>query len=242
MNIQIVVAHPDDETIMCGATIDKLIHAHHHVHVTFCTLNDQAYFNSETQSHRKARAKKEAMLSSRKLGYTVSFLGYKDMEVEHNKGLLMQDIIREIRKMKPDIIITHHQSDKHIDHRTVGEIVPEANFQSGCNLCGGKKTWRAHAVLQGEIDLEMTSAFIFDTVSAVTKNNIDQKMQAFQCYASVDAEHKTEANWLIHKCTFVAALRGRSIGTHYGEAFIINNYNPLDHEAVQLIGEVIKER
>ncbi|MFZ2024896.1 MAG: PIG-L family deacetylase [Microgenomates group bacterium] len=242
MNIQIVVAHPDDEIIMCGATIDKLIHAHHHVHVTFCTLNDQAYFGSETQSHRMRRAKNEAIRSSRKLGYTVSFLGYKDMEVEHNKGLLMQHIIREIRKRKPDVIITHHGSDKHIDHRTIGEIIPEANFQSGCNLCGGNKTWSAHAVLQGEIDLEMTSIFIFDTVSAVTEKNINQKMQAFQCYASVDAEHKTETTWLVKKCTFVASLRGRSIGKKYGEAFIINNYSPLDHEAVRMIGEVIKER
>lgn len=49
MKILVLVAHPDDEVIMCGASIDKLVKKDHSVFVTFYTHNDQAYFGQENQ-------------------------------------------------------------------------------------------------------------------------------------------------------------------------------------------------
>lgn len=60
MNVLILVAHPDDEIIMCGATISKLITKKDSVFVTFYTKNEQAYFGRETQERRVKRAVDEA--------------------------------------------------------------------------------------------------------------------------------------------------------------------------------------
>jgi len=239
MKLLVLVAHPDDEVIMCGATIAKLVTKGHKVFVTYYTQNNQAFFRKETPSMRVKRAIKEATNSSKFLGYSINFLKFMDMEVEKDKGLLIQETIKEIRRVKPDIIVTHHATDKHIDHRTLGEIVPEANFQSACNLCGGDQTWRANTVLQGEIDLEMTNAFNFQVVSAITSNEVKRKINSFKYYESVKNEHKTESDWLNKKINYVAELRGKAVGLQFGEAFIINNYQPLDYTSIKSITTVI---
>lgn len=240
MKILVLVAHPDDEVIMCGATIDKLVKKGHLVSVTFYTHNDQAYFNNESQNKRRKRAALEAKKSSEILGFKLNFLKFQDMEVEKNKGVLIQRTIEEIRRVEPDVIITHHFGDKHIDHRTLGEIVPEANFQSGCNLCGGKKKWTAKVVLQGEVNLEMTKPFDFLTVSSVSEENIKNKLKAFRYYESVKDEHNADQSWLDEKLEYSTQLRGRAIGKPYGEAFTLNNYSPLDADSLVIVSQILK--
>ena len=162
------------------------------------------------------------------------------MEIEKNKGFLMQETIKEIRRVKPDVIITHHYGDKHIDHRTLGEIVPEANFQSGCNLCGGNKKWAARVVLQGEINLEMTMPFDFQLVSAISEENIKNKLKAFGCYESVKDEHCTEENWLRKKLEYSAKLRGKAVGKIYGEAFTLNSYSPVGGSSLKVASQILE--
>lgn len=239
MRILVLIAHPDDETIMCGATIDKLIKNGHKVHVAFFTNNDQAYFGVETRSERKSRTVKEALKSSQILGATAGFLNFVDMELDNDKGKLIRACMAEIRKIKPDVIITHHPQDKHIDHRTLGKIVPEANFQSGCKLGGGKTQWSAALILQGEIDLEMVTPFVFQVVSQVNKQNVEKKIVAFSCYASVKDEHKTSQERLIDKLRYCLSLRGKTVGTEYGEAFRISAYYPVSLRGVKLLAQIL---
>ena len=99
MKILILVAHPDDEIIMCGATIDKLIKKGHEVFVTFYTQNCQGYFYKETQAKRKKRSLIEANKSSDVLGYKINFLPFHDMKERKNEGVLLQQTIKEIRKI-----------------------------------------------------------------------------------------------------------------------------------------------
>lgn len=240
MKVLVVVAHPDDEVIMCGATINKLIRDGHNINITYCTRNEEAYFRSENSKKRSQRAVIEAKRSASFLGFDFNFLNFRDMCIEDNKGLLIKELIKEIRRIQPDVIITHHAGDKHIDHRTLGEVVPEANFQSGCLLCGGNIVWSAKLVIQGEIDLELSTPFNFQIVSTVLKVDVRRKIDAFKYYESVKTEHKTTQNWLFKRLEMVASLRGMVIGQDYGEAFIINNYSPLSSESVGLMKLILK--
>lgn len=239
MKVLILVAHPDDEIIMCGATIDKLIKKGHEVFVTFYTKNCQGYFYKETQVKRKKRALKEANKSAHILGYKINFLPFHDMEVGKNKGVLLQHTIKEIRRINPDVIFTHYSLDKHIDHRTLGKIVPEANFQSGCAVVGGNTKAKAPLLLQGEVDLEMTTPFDYSVVSILTIENINRKIEAFNSYTSVKDEHSMNQDWIERRLRSVASIRGASINSEYGEAFIINNYSPLTSNALKIASEIM---
>lgn len=239
MNILVLVAHPDDEVIMCAGTLDKLIKRGHKVFVSYFTQNDQAFYAKETQKNRRKRAVNESIKSSKLLGYKTNYLDFRDMEIEKDKGFLIQQIIKEIRRVEPQVIITHYKYDKHIDHRTLGEVVPEANFQSDCELCGGNKKWKADLVLNGEVDLEMMTPFDFQTVSNLSKANLVSKIKAFNYYESVSNEHKTNSNWLVEKIKICAQLRGKSANYLYGEAFRINNYSPLTINGIKALIEVM---
>ncbi|MFA5895072.1 MAG: PIG-L family deacetylase [Candidatus Shapirobacteria bacterium] len=239
MKVLIVAAHPDDEVIICGATIDKLVKRGDQVHVAYCSLNEEAYFGSETSENRAKRTMIEAKSSANFLKFSCSFLGFKDMHLEESIGLLIKSVIKEIRAFEPDIIISHYSKDKHIDHRTLGNMVAEANFQSGCNLCGGEKAWKAKVVLQGEVDLEMTNSFNFQAVSAVTEENIKNKLEAFKFYESVKEEHSTTQEWLFKKLEIVASLRGKAVEKTYGEAFIIDNYSPLSGDELEILSKFL---
>lgn len=235
MKLLVVVAHPDDEVIICGGTIDKLIKRGDSVRVVYSCLNEEAYFNPESKADRVNRTLKEANASARFLGFSCSFLGFKDMHLELNIGKLIKAVIKEIRTFEPDIIITHYCKDKHIDHRTIGGMVAEANFQSGCKLCGGKKTWSASLVLQGEVDLEMSTPFNYQIVSSISRENLKRKLKTFEIYESVLAEHNTSQKWLFKKLETVSILRGRTTNQDYGEAFIIDNYSPLNATSVEVM-------
>lgn len=240
MKILVLVAHPDDEIIMCGATIDKLVQKKHQVHVTYYTKNDQAFFNNETQDQRRKRAQQEAIKASQILNYQTNFLNFEDMHVIKDEGLLLKETIHEIRRVKPDIILTHNDIDKHIDHRTIGRVVAEANFQSGCDLLGGKNVWSAQTVLQGEIDLESTTPFRFEIISEVSEENLKRKIKAYQAYLSVSGEHKTEKSWLVKRFQMLASLRGQTVGSYYGEAFILNDYAPLKSSNLVTIAKLLE--
>ncbi|HWS48819.1 MAG TPA: PIG-L family deacetylase [Candidatus Methanoperedens sp.] len=240
MKLLVVVAHPDDEVIICGATIDKLIKSGHQVHVSYCSQNEEAYFASESSSKRALRTKKEANNSAKCLGFSCSFLGFKDMHLEFDLGKLIKSVIHEIRNFEPDIIITHYSKDKHIDHRTLGSVVAEANFQSGCELCGGRKIWSAKLVLQGEVDLEMSTPFAYQVVSSVSKANLIKKLEAFKFYETVMSEHHTTSKWLFKKLETLATLRGKTAGYKYGEAFIVDNYSPLNYQSLKMLLKLTK--
>ncbi|MBC7567001.1 MAG: PIG-L family deacetylase [Pedobacter sp.] len=240
MKILVLVAHPDDEAILCGATINKLVRKGHDVHVTFFTRNDEAYFGHESQQDRQKRAVLESRKSSKMLGFSMTNLKFLDMHLVDNKALLMKAIIKVIRLVQPTVIITEHSEDKHIDHRTLGDLVPEANFQSGHNLCGGTLKWSAPLILHGEINLEMTMPFAFEAISNVSAIDIIQKEAAFHCYATVDKEHSIDAAWLNKKLKYVAQIRGQSAGYMFGEAFTISSYTPIAPSALRACAEVLE--
>jgi len=240
MKVLVLVAHPDDETIICGGTIDKLVRSGHRVEVRFYTKNEQAFFGKESQQKRVKRTINEAKQSSRVLGFGYKFLGFKDMELQKDKGKLIQATIREIRRAKPDIIVTHNLNDKHVDHRTLAEVVPEANWQSGCQLAGGLKVWKAGLVLQGEVDLEMTTGFSFQLISSLSLKNLEQKIKAFRCYQSVKNEHPAEQGWLEEKIKITARLRGQTVAVKYGEAFCLNDYSPVTAVSLNLLAQILK--
>lgn len=122
MNYLIVVAHPDDEVLGAGATINKLIKKREKVAVAIMVGKAAARANiSATLSEDEAKAMK--ILGVEKV-YTADFPNIKMNTVPHLE--LVQFIESCIKDWKAEAIITHHPSDTNIDHQETSNAVNAA--------------------------------------------------------------------------------------------------------------------
>ncbi len=118
MNILVLAAHPDDEVLGMGGTIKKMSKKKNKIHLLVITEGASAQYNdSKMKQIRKESCKK----SSKILGISsINFLDYPDMKLDTIPQLkINQDIEKEIRKRKPEIIYTTPNHDLNSDHRIV---------------------------------------------------------------------------------------------------------------------------
>jgi LmbE family N-acetylglucosaminyl deacetylase len=232
-----IAAHADDEALLCGGTLHKLARRGHECTVAFCTWNEQAS-GEEDAAARHTRVEAEAAASAARLGFAVRFLGFEDMMLADQPGCLLRALIDVIRELRPEVVVSHAPRDWHMDHRTLGAVVPEAALQSGFAVAGGSP-WRPAVVLQGEVDLEGLSAFSYHLVSRLGDADLQAKLDAVALYNAIGSDHAVSMPRLRSSLTERAAVRGRGIGADAGEAFALSPLLPLDAAGAGLLAEVL---
>jgi N-acetylglucosamine malate deacetylase 1 len=125
--VLVVVAHPDDEVLGCGATIAKHCNEGDEVNVMFLSDGVGARVPDNLEKEIKSR-KKAAETACKKLGVRkLSFHSCPDNRMDQVAMLdVVQLIEGEISKYKPSVIYTHHSGDVNIDHRVVHNAVVTA--------------------------------------------------------------------------------------------------------------------
>lgn len=127
--ILVVVAHPDDELLGCGATMHKLIHESNCI-IKAIILGEGITSRSEERNTEKWKNElskhQENIESARKyIGYKIT----KSFNLPDNRfdTVPLLDIIKilenEKNEFQPDIIFTHHGGDLNIDHQKTFEAV-----------------------------------------------------------------------------------------------------------------------
>ena len=130
--IMIVVAHPDDELLGLGATINKLVNNFKSIIkvvilgegiTSRSTIRDVKQFESELLIH-----KNNIQIAKNILGYQL--LEVYDFPDNRFDSVPLIDLIKVIEKEKnkfnPEIIFTHHGGDLNIDHQRTFEAVMTA--------------------------------------------------------------------------------------------------------------------
>jgi len=145
-NILVILAHPDDPEFFCGGTLARWARAGHHIEYYLLTCGDKGYNDTTSPEHMSSdelcairhREQQEAALV---IGVqAVHFLdrpdGYLVADLE-----LRRDIVRVIRKLRPDILVTCDPQTlfasygiNHPDHRAAGQAVLDAVFPAAGNL------------------------------------------------------------------------------------------------------------
>lgn len=133
----VITAHPDDTEF--GAAGIVALWASKGTKVTYVIVTDGSKGSSDpgmTPEKLADLRKKEQTAAANVLGVDkVVFLGMPDGEVR-NDYQLREKIVREIRKYKPEVLITHDPTTRifqnsylnHTDHRVVGDTVLDAVF------------------------------------------------------------------------------------------------------------------
>ena len=133
----VVVAHADDAEYGCSGTIAKLCSQNWDVTYVLCTNGSKGSGDKNITSEEIAAIRRnEQIEAGRVLGLKdVVFLDYEDSILEPSLSL-RKDIARQIRKYRPDVLITtyptrnlnSHYGLGHPDHIAAGEAAMAAVF------------------------------------------------------------------------------------------------------------------
>lgn len=216
MNYLIVVAHPDDEVLGAGATINKLIKEGNNVAVVTMANHAAARANiSDTLAIDQAKAMK--ILGVEKV-YAADFPNIKMNTVPHLE--LVQFVEKCIIDFNADAIITHHPSDTNNDHVQTSYAVQAACrlFQRRENFPALKELLYMEVFSSTEWSLDSSAnRFTPNYFVEIEKNGVNVKLEALSAYKGVMRPYphprSTEA------IEGLAAYRGAQSGCNYAEAF-----------------------
>jgi LmbE family N-acetylglucosaminyl deacetylase len=121
-----LVAHPDDAEYHGGGL--AALHARRGNVVKFVSLtNGDAGHHLHAGPELAERRRKEADAAAAIIGAAAEVWSHHDGCLQPTLDVRWQ-VIREIRRFRPDLVLTHRTYDYHPDHRAVGTIVQDACY------------------------------------------------------------------------------------------------------------------
>ena len=124
MTILVAMAHPDDAEIFCAGTMALLQMGGHEVSILTLTSGGLGSYKKRIQEIEEIRFN-EASHAASLIGATHSCLNLKDGFVYDTPDTRAATIDR-LRRIQPEIVITHLPDDYHPDHRATSSLVEAA--------------------------------------------------------------------------------------------------------------------
>lgn len=229
-------AHPDDVELGCAGTILKEI-----------SLGKTVGIIDLTRGELGTRGSAE--IRDQEATNAAAILGVSAREnLEMKDGFFVNDekhqleIIKMIRKYRPEIVLCNAVDDRHIDHAKGSKMVSDASFLSGLvkivtELEGNiQEAWRPKVVYHYIQWKNIVPDFVVD-ITGFT----DKKIEAILAYSSqfYNANSKEPESPITSK-NFLESLNyrsrdlGRLTGVDYAEGFTVERYL-----AVNSLGDLI---
>jgi bacillithiol biosynthesis deacetylase BshB1 len=229
-------AHPDDIELSCGATLAKEISLGKTVGIVDLTRGELG--TRGTAEIRDA----EAAEAARILGVNIrENLNFRDAFFVNDEAHQLE-VIKMIRKYRPQIVIANAIDDRHIDHAKGSKLVSDACFLSGLRrieteLNGEPQlSWRPEVVYHYIQWKNITPDFVVDVTGF-----IDVKVQSLMAYKSqfYDPDSSEPVTPIATKnfkdsILYRAADLGRLINSEYAEGFTAERY-----VAVNSLGDLL---
>lgn len=216
MKYLVVVAHPDDEILGCGATIYKLVKQGHEVAI--CTMANHAAARVNISATLSDDQKKAFELVGVNKNYAADFPNIKMNTVPHLD--LVQFIEKCIEDFGAEAIITHHPSDTNIDHQETSRAAQAACrlFQRKSGVPSLKLMLFMEVLSSTEWSLDGSSnRFMPNYFVEIGKDGVDVKLKALSYYVGVMREYPHPRS--VEAIEGLAAYRGVQAGCSYAEAF-----------------------
>ena len=228
LDILVFAAHPDDAELGCGATIAKEIANGKAVGIIDLTRGELG-----TRGTAESRDE-ESEVAANILGVTMR------TNMEFADGFFVNDklhqieLVKMIRKLKPEIVLCNAVDDRHIDHGKGSKLVSDACFLSGLlkidtkceDTDGWQEPWRPKHVYHYIQWKNLEPDFVVDV-----SGFMDKKMESVLAYKTqfynVDSE---EPETPISSKNFTDSIEyrardlGRIIGVEHGEGFNVERY------------------
>ena len=219
-------AHPDDIDFTAAGTVAKCIQGGAKAFYLVATDGGKGSDDPKMTSEKLVAIREEEQKNAAKiLGVSeVFFLRYPDTELEVTRELKEQ-IVRYIRMLKPDTVITvspqlYFQSEveagyvNHTDHRAIAEAVLDSVFP----LARDRLTYPEHE--KAGLQPHKTKELLMQNLDAPKyvvdiSATIDKKIEALRAHASQFTDFEGSKERLKKR----AGYYGKTIHTDYGENF-----------------------
>ncbi len=230
LDILAIGAHPDDVELGCGATIAKEIANGKKVGILDLTRGELG-----TRGTAEIRDQ-ESAASAKLLG--VEFrenLGFADGFFVNNADSQLE-IIKIIRKYRPDMVLCNAVDDRHIDHGKGSKLTSDACFLSGLKKIKTtheskqQEAWRPKHVYHYIQWKNLQPDFVVDVSGFIGK-----KLEAIKVYESQffnaksnEPETPISSKTFLNSIVYRAEDLGRLIGKEHGEGFTAERYVAVD--------------
>lgn len=222
--IMIVVAHPDDEILGLGASMNRLVHEFN-VQTHVVILGEG--LTSRAEERDREKWEKELRIHQANIEEAQQVIGYNSVSIydfpdNRFDTVALLDIIKVIEheksKFQPEVIFTHHGGDLNIDH--------QRTFESVITACRPMEEEPVKTIITFETPsgTEWRASsdpkyFIPNFFISFDKNHLKKKTDAMECYKfeKRDYPHPRSKKALEIRASFW----GQNVGTHYAEAFTI---------------------
>ena len=225
-------AHPDDVELGCGATIAKEIANGKKVGIIDLTRGELG--TRGTAETRDIESENAAKI----LGATMR------VNMEFADGFFVNDklnqleLIKMIRKYRPEIVLCNAIDDRHIDHGKGSKLVSDACFLSGLlkidTKCDDEDNWqdpwRPKLVYHYMQWKNLEPDFVVDV-----SGYMDKKMEAVLAYktqffdaTSKEPETPISSRNFADSIEFRARDLGRLTGVQHAEGFTVERYVAVD--------------
>jgi bacillithiol biosynthesis deacetylase BshB1 len=232
LDILVFGAHPDDAELGAGATIAKEISKGKKVGIVDLTRGELGTRGSaEIRDQEAARAAKILGVAVRE---NMEFAdGFFVNDKEHKL-----ELIKIIRKYKPEIVLCNAVDDRHIDHARGSKLVSDACFLSGLMKIDTKmdgddewqEAWRPKLVYHYIQWKNLEPDFVVDV-----SGFIDKKTEAIMAYSSQfydpnsdEPETPISSKNFTDSVNYRARDLGRIIGVEHAEGFTVERFVGVD--------------
>ncbi|WP_310992157.1 bacillithiol biosynthesis deacetylase BshB1 [Aequorivita marina] len=230
IDILAIGAHPDDVELGCAATIAKEINNGKKVGILDLTRGELG--TRGTPEIREAEASNAAKILGVEFRHNLEF---SDGFIVNNPSSKLE-IIKIIRKYRPDIVLCNAIDDRHIDHGNASALTSDACFLSGLQkietiLEGNhQKAWRPKHVYHYIQWKNIEPDFVVDVTGF-----LDKKLEAVFAYKSQFHQEKanepetpiTSTNFR-DSITYRAQDLGRLISKEHAEGFTAERHVAVD--------------
>ena len=224
-------AHPDDVELGCGATVAKEVSFGKKVGIIDLTRGELGTRGSaELRDQEAARAAEILGVVIREnLNFRDGFFTKDEMH--------QMEVIKRIRKYRPDIVLCNAIQDRHIDHGKGSSLVSDACFLSGLRKIEtqhegqSQEAWRPSIVYHYIQWENLEPDFVVD-VSGFIQQKVDSVLaysSQFYDPASKEPESPISSKNFLESVTYRARDLGRLIGKEHGEGFTAERYVAVDH-------------
>jgi LmbE family N-acetylglucosaminyl deacetylase len=219
--VLVVAAHPDDPEFLAGGTVARLAKEGREIAYLIVTNGNKGSGDRSITSQQLVPIREEEQrCAARVLGVRdVEFLGYEDGELEDTRNL-RRDVTREIRRWRPDLIITLNPSRTynnfpgwHRDHRTTARVVLDCVYPLARDHLSFPELmpdYQPHKVREVYLIQWEHPRLVIDIT-----DTLNMKLEAIRCHASQVADFEAFEARMRDR----AAALGKEKGYSYAEGF-----------------------